>query len=292
MPYNPPMFVGLETLQSAALFATPLLVAAAGELSVERAGVVNIGIEGMMLAGALAAWVANGYHGPAAGFAAAILAAVALALIFALAAVVFGADQIVTGTGINLLAFGATALASKRLSGPMAEKVVTGVNPQWMMLAALLLLSLAWAYLRFTRRGLELRAIGESPEAADAGGVAVNRRKFFALLFGAACAGLAGAYLSTMRVQGFVENMTEGQGFLALAIVIFGRWHAGGILAAGLFFGIVRAWAGAMETRGGYGGAWLLLFKITPYTVSLLALAGVAGRSGSPAGLGRAYVRE
>jgi len=146
--------------------------------------------------------------------------------------------------------------------------------------------------LRFTRRGLELTAIGESPQAADSSGVAVNRRKFFALMFGAACAGLAGAYLSTMRVQGFVENMTEGQGFLALAIVIFGRWHAGGILAAGFFFGVVRAMATAMETRGGYGGAWLFLFKITPYAVSLLALAGVAGRSGSPAGLGRAYVRE
>ena len=116
--------------------------------------------------------------------------------------------------------------------------------------------------------------------------------KLFALIFGAACAGLAGAYLSTMRVQGFVENMTEGQGFLALAIVIFGRWHAGGILAAGLFFGIVRAIASAMETRSGTSGAALLLFKVTPYAVSLLALAGVAGRSGSPAGLGRAYVRE
>jgi len=89
-----------------------------------------------------------------------------------------------------------------------------------------------------------------------------------------------------------VENMTEGQGFLALAIVIFGRWHPGWIFSAGLFFGIVRALASAMETRGGHGGAWLFLLKVTPYVVSLLALAGVAGRSGSPAALGRAYVRE
>jgi len=94
-----------------------------------------------------------------------------------------------------------------------------------------------------------------------------------------------------MRVQGFVENMTEGQGFLALAIVIFGRWHAGGILAAGLFFGLVRAMANSLETRTGYSEATLQLFKILPYVVSLLALAGVAGRSGAPAALGRPYVR-
>jgi general nucleoside transport system permease protein len=281
-----------QTLQAACLFATPLLVAAAGELIVERAGVVNIGIEGMMLAGALAAWVVNGYHGPAAGFVAAILSAIALALLFALAAIVFAADQIVTGTGINLLAFGATGLAYKRLSAAMSDKTIVAVNPQWMMLAAIALLGFTWLYLRFTRRGLELAAIGESPQAADASGIHVNRRKVLALIFGAACAGLAGAYLSTMRVQSFVENMTDGQGFLALAIVIFGRWHAGGILAAGLFFGIVRALANVMETKGGHGEAWLFLFRITPYVVSLLALAGVAGRSGSPAALGRAYVRE
>src|SRR4051794_34136297 len=161
----PAMIVVTDILQAATLFATPLLVAAAGELIVERAGVVNIGIEGMMLAGALAAAVGNGYWGPGAGFAAAMVAAVILALLFALAAIVFAADQIVTGTGINLLAFGATALASKRLSGAMKEKTITSINPQWMMLIALLLLATTWAYLRFPRRGLELTAIGESPQA-------------------------------------------------------------------------------------------------------------------------------
>jgi simple sugar transport system permease protein len=274
------------------LFATPLLVAAVGELIVERAGVVNIGIEGMMLAGALAAWVGNGYFGPAWGVAAGVAAAVALAAPFAAAAVGFGADHIVTGTGINLLALGATALAYKRLDGPMAAKTLTAINPAWMTGVAVGMIVVAWAYFRFTRAGLELTAIGESPQAADAAGVAVNRRKVGAIVVGAACAGLAGSYLSTMRVQGFVENMTEGQGFLALAIVIFGRWHAGGVLAAALFFGGVRAGANLLETRSGYGDAALQLFKILPYAVSLLALAGAAGRSGAPAGLGRAYVRE
>jgi ABC-type uncharacterized transport system permease subunit len=280
-----------EILHQVALFATPLLVAAAGELILERAGVVNIGIEGMMLAGALAAWVANGFWGPASGLAGAVAAAALLAALFAMAILKFAADQIVTGTGINLLAFGATALLYKRLNPVMAQRTITAIDPVWMMATALALLTCAWAYLRFMRGGLELTAIGEAPEAADAAGVTVNHRKMAALMFGAACAGLAGAYLSTMRVQGFVENMTEGQGFLALAIVIFGRWHAGGILAAGLFFGLVRAMANSLETRAGYSGATLQLFKILPYAVSLLALAGVAGRSGAPAALGRPYVR-
>jgi simple sugar transport system permease protein len=282
----------VEVLHAAALFATPLLVAAVGELVVERAGMVNIGIEGMMLTGALAAWVANGYWGPAWGLTAAVVAAAALVALFALATLVFAADQIVTGTGINLLAYGATALVYKQINPAMADRVIVAIDPVWMMAAALALLAAAWAYLRLTRSGLVLIAIGEAPEAADAAGVRVNVRKLLALLFGAACAGLAGAYLSTMRVRGFVENATEGQGFLALAIVIFGRWHAGGILAAGLFFGIVRAMASTLETRGGYAQGTLQLFKIMPYAVSLLALAGVAGRSGAPAALGRAYVRE
>jgi ABC-type uncharacterized transport system permease subunit len=286
------MLPGIDVLQPALLFATPLLVAAAGELLVERAGVVNIAIEGMMLAGALAAWIANGYAGATAGFLAAVAAAILLALLFALASILFAADQIVTGTGINLLAFGATALASKRISNAMAAKTITPINPAWMMLAAALLLAFTWFYLSLTRRGLELTAIGEAPQAADSAGVPVGRRKFLALLFGAACAGLAGAYLSTMRVQSFVENMTEGQGFLALAIVIFGRWHPAGILIAALFFGLVRAIANSLEIKSGFSGATLQLFKIIPYAVSLLALAGVAGRSGAPAALGRPYCRE
>jgi ABC-type uncharacterized transport system permease subunit len=281
----------LEILHATTLYATPLVVAAVGELVVERAGVVNIGIEGMMLTGALAAWVANGFCGPGWGLVASVLAAALLAALFALAILTFAADQIVTGTGINLLAFGATALAYKRLDPVMAQRTITAINPVWMMATALALLALTWAFFRFMRGGLELTAIGEAPEAADAAGLGVDRRKQLALLFGAACAGLAGAYLSTMRVQGFVENMTEGQGFLALAIVIFGRWHAGGILAAGVFFGLVRAMANSLETRAGYSASTLQLFKVLPYAVSLLALAGVAGRSGAPAALGRPYAR-
>jgi general nucleoside transport system permease protein len=273
-------------------FATPLILAAVGELVVERAGVVNIGIEGMMLAGALGAWAADTWHGPVAGIVAAMLAAIALALPFAAATLVFAADQIVTGTGINLLALGVTGMAYKLVPEERVARVV-GVNARWLIVLTPIVAAAVWAYLRFTRWGLELAAIGESPQAADTAGVAVNRRKFFAILFGAACAGVAGAYLSIMYNRTFTENMTDGIGFLALAMVIFGRWNAGGIIAAGLFFGLVRAIANHIETRGlGLSPATLRMFGMLPYVVSLAALAGVAGKSGAPAALGKAYVRE
>ena len=156
-------------------FATPLILAALGELIVERAGVVNIGIEGMMLAGALAAWAVDGWHGPAAGILAAIVAAILLALPFAIATLVFAADQIVTGTGINLLALGITGMIYKLIPEPIAGRVV-GVEPIWLMAATALIAFCVGAYLRFTRPGLELTAIGESPQAADTAGIAVNRR--------------------------------------------------------------------------------------------------------------------
>jgi ABC-type uncharacterized transport system permease subunit len=280
-----------EIVRVAILFATPLFMAAVGELVVERAGVVNIGIEGMMLSGALAAWTVNAFYGRGWGFVAAVVASGVLALVFVAAAVWLGADQIVTGTGINLLALGLTGLAYRRLDPLVAQKSITATAEGWMVATAAILLVLVWAYFRFTRRGLELAAIGESPEAADAAGIDVNARKCFAILFGASCAGLAGAYLSTMRVRQFTENMTEGLGFLALAIVIFGRWQPAGILLAGMFFTLVRAAANFMEARGVVTGDSVQLLKMTPYVVSLLALAGAGGRSGAPGALGRPYLR-
>ena len=281
-----------DLLTAAIFFATPLIMAAVGELVAERAGVVNIGIEGMMLTGALAAWATGAFYGPAWGFVAAVAAAVSLALLFAIAAIRLGADQIVTGTGINLLALGLTGLAYKRLDPLVAQKELTPVPELWMVLAAAVALVAVWAYFRHTRSGLEMAAVGESPQAADATGVNVDAYKLLALLFGAACAGLAGAYLSTMRVRKFTENMTEGQGFLALAIVIFGRWHPAGVLAAGLFFALVRATANQMEVKGLVADQSVQLLKILPYAVSLLALVGVAGRSGAPAALGKPYLRD
>lgn len=281
----------VELLPAVFYFATPLILAALGELVVERAGVVNIGIEGMMLAGALGAWVACAWHGPAVGIIAAILAAMILALPFALATLVFAADQIVTGTGINLLALGLTGMIYKLVPQDWGNRVV-GIDVKWLIALTPLTAVLIWIYLRFTRSGLELIAIGEAPQAADTAGIPVQARKFLAIMFGAACAGCAGAYLSIMYNRSFTENMTDGIGFLALAMVIFGRWNPVGIVLAGLFFGLVRAIANQLETRNGFSPAMLRMFGMLPYLVSLAALAGVGGKSGSPAALGKPYQRE
>jgi ABC-type uncharacterized transport system permease subunit len=277
-------------LTAAILFATPLLIAAIGELIVERAGLVNISIEGMMLTGAMAAALVNAStSSTAAGLAAAIAAALLLGLLFAAVTLIFAADQIVTGAGINLLALGLTGALYQRFSNPSAA--IHGIWPHSLSIFALILAAAAWIFLRLTRPGLELTAIGESPHAADAAGIPVARRRLYAILFGSASAGLAGAYLSTIRGQQFVENMTEGRGFLALAIVIFGRWSAPGIAAAALFFGLVRAAADQLQLSPHIAQSTAKLLNTLPYLLSLLALATVTARSRSPAALGHPYLR-
>lgn len=280
-----------DLIRAVLLFATPLLVAAIGELIVERAGIVNIGVEGMMLMGAAAAWMANATAGPSLGVMAGVVGGACLAGLFAGVVLLAGADQIVTGTGINLLSLGLTGLIYRAAQARIAHGGLTMLEPMWMTAAATVLVATVWVFLARTRAGLELASIGESPHAADTAGVPVNLRKLYAVLFGGACAGLAGAYLSTMRVGGFTENMTEGQGFLALAIVILGRWHPVGVLAGGLLFGLVRAYADRLIVGGRYPADVAGLFGILPYAVSLVALAGVAGRPRAPAALGRPFVR-
>lgn len=282
----------LELLRNLLLFAAPLLVAAVGELVAERAGIVNIGIEGMMLAGALGAWLANVHFGFAAGLAGAVAAAMLLGLLFATVILVFAADQIVAGTGVNLLALGLTGLLHRRLETAFGGMNVCVLSPWWMVGAAAALLAGTWAFFAITRAGLELSAIGEAPEAADTAGVPVNWRRLCAILFAAGCAGLAGAYLSTMRFGGFTEGMTAGDGFLALALVIFGRWHPLGLLLAALFFGLVRAYANRFIVQGISSEAMAPLFSLLPYAISIAALAGLAGRSRAPAWLGKPYARS
>jgi simple sugar transport system permease protein len=286
------MFTWLFAIAVPALyFATPLVVGALGELVIEKAGVVNIGIEGMMLAGALAAWAADAWHGAAVALIAAMLAAGVLGVVFAIATLGFAADQIVTGTGINLLAYGATAMVYRRMP-PDTQDHVLGMDKHFLIGAGFALAIGIWLFFGRTRAGLELAAIGESPRAADSAGIRVNRRRFGAVLFGSACAGLAGAYLSIMFNRAFTENMTGGIGFLALALVIFGRWNAWGVLGAGLFFGFVRALGNSLQTHAGYPPLLVQSFDMLPYIVSLLALAGVAGRSQAPAALGIPYARQ
>ncbi|MDQ2800218.1 MAG: ABC transporter permease [Armatimonadota bacterium] len=298
--------------------AAPLLLAALGETIAEKSGVINVGIEGMILSGALAGFaVAFSSHNPWAGAGAALLAGVALAGLFAAVTIGLRADQVVVGTAINILALGLTGVffrALPQLSGATAAGFAP-LSFSWLhpapgqppslttqILAALIeqnalgylawaLVPVVWLYLYKTRSGLRLRAVGEYPEAADGAGVRVGRVRVGATLAGGALAGLAGAYLSLGYTNGFVETMSAGRGFIALAVVILGRWNPFGVAAAALLFGLASALQfqfQAAGTRFPYQ-----FFLALPYLLTLLALLGRSRlKATPPAALGEAYRRS
>ena len=293
-------------LAAAVRVATPLLLAAIGETVAERAGVINLGIEGAMLAGALAA--ALGASGGVAwtGVLAAAAAGVVVALVFALVAIHAGADQIIAGTAVTLGAVGLTGAVYRAAYGPagaglglptLAPLPVPGLaripvlgpalfaQPA-LTYAAMLLVPLVWWLLFRTRAGLVLRAAGEAPAQARTVGVPVARVRTFATLFGGACAGLAGASLVLAQVGTFAERMTAGRGFVAIAIVVLGRWHPWAVALAALGFGAATALQYVFQAMG--LAVPYQLFLMLPYVLALLALAGRVGRIRAPGGLGRA----
>jgi ABC-type uncharacterized transport system permease subunit len=292
-------------LAAAVRVATPLLLAAIGETVTERAGVINLGIEGMMLAGALAAALGASAGGPWAGMVAGIGAGIGLAAVFA--AVVVGArgDQIITGTAITLGAVGLTGMIYRRAYGAtgaaldlptLAPLSIPGLHrlpvlgpaffaqPAPTYLAYVALPIVWWALFR-TRSGLMLRATGESEPMARAAGVRTAWVRVMATLVGGGFAGLAGATLVLAQVGTFAEKMTAGRGFIAIAIVVLGRWHPAGVGLAALLFGAATALQFLFQTLG-----WNVpyqLFLMLPYGLTLLALAGLVGRVRPPAGLAR-----
>jgi general nucleoside transport system permease protein len=292
-------------LAAAIRVATPLLLAATGETIAERSGVINLGIEGTMLAGALAAALGSSAWGPWAGLAAALLAGMSVAAIFALIAIGARADQIITGTAITLAAIGITGTiyrqaygaAGAGLSIPTLQPIavpglvripVIGVAlfqqpaPTYLALG---LLPLVWWFLFRTRSGLRLRATGEAAAMARAAGVRIGILRVGATVVGGAFAGLGGATLVLAQVGTFAERMTAGRGYLAIAIVVLGRWHPAGVAAAALLFGMATALQfvfQALDVPAPYQ-----LFLMLPYLLTLLALAGVVGRVRAPGDLGR-----
>lgn len=300
------MIAGIDQLtQTAVLYAVPLWMAGAGELIVQRAGMLNIGIEGMMLCGALAGWATTVATGsPWLGLAAAGGAGLIVAALFALVTLVYDADQVVAGTAINLLAVGATGMGFKlcREAGlteraarwfemVVVSEQVRALNQFGLFYATIALAGVIWVVLRYTRWGVELIAMGEYPPAAVAMGVRVRARRAACVLFGGVTAGLAGSYLSIMFTHQFVDNMTAGRGFLALAMVIFGRWHPGGLLAGGMFFGYVYAGANLLQVSAAGENVPSSLLEMAPYVLSLIALAGLMGRTRAPAALGQPLER-
>jgi len=305
MSVGPAVLIG-GFLAAAVRVATPLLLAATGELVAERSGVINLGIEGAMLGGALAAAIGSAAAGPWAGLAAGLAAGVLLALVFALIAIGAGADQIIAGTALTLGAVGLTGaiyhlafgpagagltiptLGAVRLPG-LASIPVLGealfAQPVTTYLALMAVPIAGW-WLYHTRTGLALRAAGEGAAAARAAGVRVRALRTGATLVAGAFAGVAGASLVLAQVGTFTERMTAGRGFVAIAIVVLGRWRPGGVLLAALLFG------GAMALQYVFQAAGLAvpyqLFLMLPYVLTLAALAGAARQVRAPAELGRA----
>ncbi len=296
-------------LEATCRLAVPLLIAALGELVVERSGLINIGIEGTMLTGAFVGFaVAAATGSPSAGVLGAGLAGMGVGGLFAFFTVVHRVDQVVVGMAVNLLALGATGLGARALyaGNPPAAPTLSVVPVPGLVeipvLGPALFAQTPFAYaamglaaviacgLARTRPGLRLRAVGESASAADREGVSVDGVRFRAVLIGSLLAGVAGATLTLAQSDTFTEGMTAGRGFIALAIVIFGRWHPGGIVAAALFFGAATALQFRLQARG--SEIPYPVFLMFPYLVTLAILALAGGRASAPADLGRPYRRE
>jgi ABC-type uncharacterized transport system permease subunit len=286
--------------------AVPLALAATGELLVERAGLINIGLEGAILAGAFGALVGASAGGVSAGYGAAILAGLLIAALFALCVVGLRTDQIIAGTALTVLSAGATATLYRSLFGstgaaldiptsaplplpglsalPLIGSAVFA-QPSVTYLTYLLPLALAW-WLSRTQAGLALRAIGERPEAAEAAGVNVDRMRIIAILAGGALGGAAGGTLVLAQAGTFVEGMSAGRGFIAIAIVVLGRWTPLGVAGGALLFGAASALQFAFQAMG--WKAPYQLFLAAPYVLTLTVLAGAIGRARAPAALGKA----
>lgn len=298
-------------LQQAMVGAVPLALAGCGELAAQRAGVINVGIEGLMLGGCIAGFAVAALTGSAwLGFGAAVAAGALLAAGFAAATVLGRADQIVCGMAMNLLVVGISGTAWAALQDAGRDQLAPGAGfapvalpglgslpfvgevlaGQYGLAYAALALAaaLGWLLAR-TRAGLIVRALGEAPDACAAAGVRVRAWRVGTVVAAGACAGAAGAYLSLMRVHGFVPEMTGGQGFLVLALVVFGRWRIGGLLAGCLLFGVLEAVQQRLQGGGMNAAVPYQLFKALPYLAALAALALLSRSAPGPAKLGQAW---
>jgi simple sugar transport system permease protein len=293
------MIARLVSLLSASVrIATPLVLASSGETIVERAGVIDVGIEGIMLAGACAAFLAGRATGSAlTAVLAALAVGVLLALLLAALVLWVGVDQVVCGLGLNLLALGGSGTAYRLAVGDTGTDARLGALPHvlgqepiaWLALA---LAALVWWLLERSTWGVAIRATGDAPLAAESSGISVRGVRLAATLAGGAFAALAGADLVLAQALTFSEDMTEGRGFMALAIVIFGRWSPSRVALAALFFGGAGALEVEIQARGTASLAPLReLVLALPYilTLAALALPRRGARHEAPGALGIPY---
>ena len=279
--------------------STPLVLAALGGLFSERSGVINIALEGMMLAGAFtAAAVTHSAGNPFVGLLAGMGAGMLVAAIHAVACIRYSADQVVTGTAINILMLGMPPFLSGAffLSSGATPQIPKGNLIPWTpIVIAFLLVPLTWYVLYKTPFGLRLRSVGENPEAADAAGVRVLRMRYAGVLLSGILAGIGGAYLSIGQSSLFTRNMTSGRGFIALAALIFGKWRPVQTMLACLLFGFTEAvtiqMQGVVKLPSGEDIP-VQFIQMVPYLLTIIVLAGFIGSSRPPKALGIPYEKE
>lgn len=277
------------------MFATPLILAGCGEALVQKSGIVNIGLEGQMLGAAYVGVAAAVSTGSAPiGIAAGVAAGIILACVFGLFAIQLASDQVVVGTAVNLLALGLTGALYRTRFGAGGALISVPAFPRlgsidWLMILGVLGAIFISAVLARTRLGLAIRAAGEYPDAAQAAGYSVARLRWSALLAGGALAGLAGAYLSLGVAGSFSENMTQGRGFVAIAMVTFGRWRPVWVAAACFLMGLLDSLQFTAQAK-----SWSVPFQLLlalPYVIALAVLVAAGRGAAAPAALAIPYRR-
>jgi len=297
----------LALITSTIRLATPLILAALGGMFSERSGVINIALEGKMLAGAFTAAAVTyaadtklhmGNASPWVGLLAAILAGLFIAAIYAVACIRFKADQVVSGAAINILMLGIPGFLSGAFflsSGSTPQLPKEHLIPLTPIFIAFAMVFVSWYVMYRTPFGLRLRAVGEKPEAADAAGVSVNQIRYWGVLLAGALAGIGGAYLSIGQSSLFTRNMTAGRGFIALVALIFGKWRPVQTMLACLLFGFTEAVSiqmqGAVKLPSGEDIP-VQFIQMVPYVLTIIVLAGFIGSSKPPGALGIPYQKE
>lgn len=294
-------------LASLMVGAVPILLAALGETVVERSGVLNLGVEGMMIIGAVTGFIAAvTLQSPVAGFAAGAACGAAFSLVFALLTLVFQANQVATGLALTLFGIGVSSLAGQGYNGikpPVTTPLDLGplrdipfLGPMlfrhdWVVYFSLLMVLVTWVLLNRTRAGLIIRAVGENHEAAHALGYKVNRIRLLCILFGGAMAGMGGAYVSLVRVPQWTDKMTNGVGWIALAIVVFASWRPGRVLFGAWLFGGLMVLGPNLQAAG--YAIPVEYLTMAPYVITIIVLVLMSsgrGRSfGAPASLGQNF---
>lgn len=286
------MFVILSAIR----IQTPLTIGALGGMYSEKAGVVNIAIEGLMLTGAFAAVVVsyftkNAYLGVLGG----VAAGACLSMVHAVVSIKYKGNQTISGTAINILAASLTIylmrliFETEGITPPVAKLPSWGIgdfsfNP--VVYLSFLLVPISWFVIFKTRFGLHIRAVGEHPHAADTMGIKVERVRYLAVLISGALSGLAGSYLSLGDGDTFQRNMTTGRGFMALAVLIIGKWHPVSIFAAAFLFALADAFQISISTVINIPNQ---ITAMIPYVITLIVLAGLIGKSVAPAAVGKPY---